>query len=136
MYVIHPHFALAGPSYVMPDDDPIRHRGITEVEYNLLFGRVSKTDGNLNGDQEKRNEILSFMHNNLNESNIIVNNDKIVGLVDWEMAGWFGLTRAGAVHAQCRTPSRDNFAKLNLAEERLVDLTYWNDLYAMGLVDE
>lgn len=74
------------------------------------------------------------MHNNLNRLNIIVDNDKIVAVVDWEM-GVLRLKRAGAVHARCLVPKREGFAKLGLEEERLADLTYWNDLYAVGPVD-
>jgi hypothetical protein len=52
------------------------------------------------------------------------------------MAGWFGWKGAGAVHAHSRTPKSKDFAALDLDEERLVDLTYWNDLYAVEYAEE
>lgn len=59
----------------------------------------------------------------------IVDNDRIVGLVDWEMAGYLGWKTAGAVHLQIRTPKRENFAALDLLDEFLSDILFWNDLY-------
>lgn len=38
---------------------------------------------------------MSFMHNDFTPSNCIVNDDKIVGLIDWEMAGYLGWNTAG-----------------------------------------
>ncbi|KAI1100859.1 hypothetical protein F4804DRAFT_344400 [Jackrogersella minutella] len=67
-------------SYVVPDPDPVRNRGSTETVYDLLFG--DRDDG-------KR---LGFVHNDFDESNIIVQDGKIVGLIDWEMAGIDGIT--------------------------------------------
>jgi len=46
------------------------------------------------------------------------------------MAGWFGWRRASAVHKLCRDPNCD-LGESNLEDKRLVDLTYWNDLYAV-----
>ena len=69
------------------------------------------------------------MHNDLTLSNIIVDHDKIVAVVDWEMAGYFGWKVAGEVHVQIRTPKRENFAQLDLPEELLADVLYWNDLF-------
>lgn len=56
-------------------------------------------------------------------------NDKIVGVIDWEMAGFFGWNRAAKVHRQIRSPRRENYAHLNLDESFLADILYWNDLY-------
>jgi COMPASS component SPP1 len=112
--------AVAAPSYVVPDPDPVRSRGITETEYDLLFGETA---------DEENEARLGFVHNDLNESNIIVQDGKIVGLVDWEMAGFFWLNRAGRVHALFRTARRENLQNANLTEEQIVDLTFWNDLY-------
>jgi tRNA A-37 threonylcarbamoyl transferase component Bud32 len=55
---------------------------------------------------------MSFMHNNLTDSNLIVHDNKIVGLIDWEMAGFFGWKTAG-VHRKLR--QHDNY--------------FWEDLY-------
>lgn len=69
------------------------------------------------------------MHNDFTLSNCIVDNDRIVGLVDWEMAGYFGWKAAGEVHAKIRTPQRQSFSHLNLSEEVLDDVLFWTDLY-------
>ncbi|KAF9768448.1 hypothetical protein IL306_014268 [Fusarium sp. DS 682] len=90
---------------------------IRELEYDIIFG------------ENNRDPDLSFMHNDFTLSNCIVNNDKIVGLVDWEMAGYFGWKTAAQVHVKIRTPRRESFAALNLSEEILNDILFWNDLY-------
>ena len=102
---------------MVPDADPVDHRGIQELERDLIFS-----------DQNKDRD-LSLMHNDFTTSNCIVNNDKLVGLVDWEMAGFLGWKTAGEVHRAIRTPKRENFADLSLSEERLSDILFWNDLY-------
>lgn len=73
------------------------------------------------------------MHNDLTQSNCIVSDDKIVGLIDWEMAGFFGWKTAGEVHRKIRTPRRENFANVTLGEEELQDIMFWNDLYEDGM---
>lgn len=69
------------------------------------------------------------MHNDLTESNIIVDDDKITGVIDWEMAGYLGWKTAGEIHRRIRTPQREHFAKVKLSEERLREIMWWNDLY-------
>ena len=105
------------PSYVVEDDDPCKHRGIQERERRILF------DGQASDD-------LGLAHNDLNWSNIIVDDDVIVGVVDWEMAGWFGRDRPAKVHRQIRMPDHGTYSHVpGMTEERLADLLYWNDLY-------
>ncbi|OTA01669.1 hypothetical protein A9Z42_0020190 [Trichoderma parareesei] len=62
------------------------------------------------------------MHNYFTPSNCIVNDDKIVGLINWEMAGYSGWKTAGEVHRQIRCPQREHFAKANVSEEKLRDI--------------
>ncbi|KAK2733103.1 hypothetical protein FQN57_002314 [Myotisia sp. PD_48] len=107
---------LSEPSYLVPVLDPVAQRGIQEKEKELLFGGPSTDD-------------LTLMHNDLNQSNIIVDNDKIVAIIDWEMAGYFGFKRAADVHVVIRSPKREGYASCNLPEEFFWDLLYWNDLY-------
>ncbi|KAF1920259.1 hypothetical protein BDU57DRAFT_508453 [Ampelomyces quisqualis] len=57
-------------SYIIPDPDPVGHRGIQELEREIIFA-ADNTDSD-----------LSFMHNDVSLSNCIVNNDRIVGLID------------------------------------------------------
>jgi COMPASS component SPP1 len=104
-------------SYVVPDSDPVSHRGIQELERDIIFsGQNTDPD-------------FGFMHNDFSLSNCIVDDDRIVGLVDWEMTGFLGWETAAAVHVQIRTPKRENFAALDLPEEMLKDILFWNDLY-------
>lgn len=73
------------------------------------------------------------MHNDFSTSNCIVDDDRIVGLVGWEMAGFFGWKTAGEVHSRIRTPQREHFVNANLSEEKLRDIMWWNDLYDEGM---
>lgn len=105
------------PSYVVGDPDPADHRGIQQLETQLLFPQ----QGNVGG--------LAFVHNDLTHSNTIVDHDRIVGIVDWEMAGYFEWNSGANVHVRIRSPRKENFASLNLDEDFLSDILYWNDLY-------
>lgn len=73
------------------------------------------------------------MHNDFTESNCIVDNDKIVGLIDWEMAGFFGWKTTGEIHRRVRTPQREHFANAHVSEEVLQDIMWWGDLYDDGM---
>lgn len=73
------------------------------------------------------------MHNDFTGSNCIVENDRIVGVIDWEMAGFFGWKTAGEVHRRIRTPQREHFVNANLSEARLQEIMSWNDLYDDGM---
>ena len=101
------------PQYVVPDPDPVTNKAISQEEYDILF---------CEGNSE-----LGFSHNELQPSNIIVKDDTIVGIVDWEMSGFFG-KRAAEVHRTIRCPPKEAFAGLNLSYERIEDLTFWSDL--------
>lgn len=46
------------------------------------------------------------MHNDVLRSNCIVDNDKIVGLVDWKTTA--------SIHVRIRSPRRENYAALDL----------------------
>jgi COMPASS component SPP1 len=113
-------------SYVVPDPDPVTHRGIQVLERDILFGEEEEEEEEEN---DNRDVDLGLMHNDFTLSNCIVDNDRIVGLVDWEMAGFFGWKTAARVHVRIRTPKRENFAALDLDEELLDDILFWNDLY-------
>ncbi|KAF4630360.1 hypothetical protein G7Y89_g7776 [Cudoniella acicularis] len=110
------------PSYVVPDMDPVTHRGIQNLEHQILFTLSERDD-------------LGFVHNDMSLSNIIVDNDRIVGIIDWEMAGYFGIKTAANVHVQIRMPKRSNFAALDLPEKMMKDILYWNDLYETSPTD-
>lgn len=104
-------------SYIVSDPDPVHHRGIQEIEKDIIFAN------------NKEYSDLSFMHNDVSRSNCIVDNDKIIGLVDWEMAGFFGWKTAASIHVQIRSPRRESYTLIDLPEEFLNDILFWNDLY-------
>jgi aminoglycoside phosphotransferase len=104
-----------GRSYVVPDPDPVKNKGLQEVEEHIIFSEQ-------NADPD-----VSLMHNDFTLSNTIVDNDKIVGLVDWEMAGWFGWQTAAEVHVKIRETKREDLAPLNFPEHHR--LLFWTDLY-------
>ena len=76
------------------------------------------------------NTLLGYAHNDLQPSNIIVKDDKIVGIIDWEMAGFFG-ERAAEVHRRFRHPGKEAFAGISLSETDLERAACgnWVDLY-------
>lgn len=74
---------------------------------------------------------MGFMHNDFSQSNIIVDNDRIVGIIDWEMAGFFGWKTAAEVHRRVRMPQRESFVNAQLTDEELSDIMFWNDLYTV-----
>lgn len=117
MHAIKPPDNCHVRTHVVQDPNILNNGRIQALEGEILFSRA-----NIDPD-------MGFMHNDLTESNCIVDNDKIVGLIDWEMAGFFGWKTAGEVHRRIRTPQREHFANLDLSEERLQDICFWNDLY-------
>ena len=121
LYTIKPSDGRRARSHVVQDPNILTNGRIRPLEADILF-----SDTNVDPD-------MSFMHNDLTKSNCIVDNDKIVGLVDWEMAGFFGWKTAGEIHRRIRTPQREHFANANLSEETLQDLMYWKDLYDDGV---
>ncbi|KAJ9301240.1 hypothetical protein DTO271G3_1375 [Paecilomyces variotii] len=111
---------LQSRSHVVPDPNIFINGRINKLEMEILFSLT-------NHDPD-----MSFMHNDLTLSNCIVNNGTIVGLIDWEMAGFFGWKIAGEVHRRIRTPQIEHFVNANLSKEALEDMTFWNDLYDEG----
>ena len=82
-------------------------------------GRIQLLEGDILFSETNTDSDMSFMHNDFTESNCIVDNDKIVGLVDWKMAGFFGWKTAGKLHRMVRSP----------------DNSFWKDLYEHGMPD-
>ena len=112
-----PHDGRRARGHVVQDPSILTNGRVHPLEGELLFA-----DANVDPD-------LGFMHNDFAESNCIVDNDKIVGLVDWEMAGFIGWKVAGEIHRRVRTPQREHFADAGLSEKQLRDIMWWNDLY-------
>ncbi|KAG6226885.1 hypothetical protein E4U26_002048 [Claviceps purpurea] len=117
LHAVKPTDGRRTRSYVVQDPNILSNGRILAQEGEILF-----SDANTDTD-------MSFMHNDMNISNITVDNDKITGLIDWEMAGFFGWNTAGEVHRKMRSPQREYFVNANLSEEKLQDILFWNDLY-------
>jgi Phosphotransferase enzyme family len=120
---IRPPPEMKEPSYIVPDSNPVANRDIDPGEYEILFNNPKGSQASIS--------TLSLMHNDLQTSNIIVKDDQIVGVVDWEQAGWFEWESAAAVHSPFRVPSRESFAQANLPKEKVDDLVFWSDLYTL-----
>ncbi|KAH9983848.1 kinase-like domain-containing protein [Xylariaceae sp. FL0662B] len=117
LHTVKPTGGRRARCHVVPDPNILTNGRVHPLEGDILF-----SDTNIDPDK-------SFMHNDFTTSNCIVDNDKIVGLVDWEMAGFFGWKTAGEIHRRIRTPQREHFANANLSEETLQNIMWWNDLY-------
>ncbi|KNG86574.1 hypothetical protein ANOM_003849 [Aspergillus nomiae NRRL 13137] len=117
LHTIMPHDGRQARFHVVSDPNILCNGRINPLEGEILFA-----DANHDAD-------LSFMHNDFTQSNCIVDRDRIVGLVDWEMAGFFCWKTAGEVHRRIRTPQREHFVNASLSEDRLQDIMFWNDLY-------
>ncbi|KAJ6031689.1 hypothetical protein N7540_002421 [Penicillium herquei] len=121
LHTIKPSPKLQSRSHIVPDPNILTNGRINPLEGDILLTPIEDdTD-------------LGFMHNDFTQSNCIVDKDIIVGLVDWEMAGFFGWKTAGEIHRRIRCPQREHFVNANLSEERLQDIMFWNDLYDQGL---
>ncbi|KAJ6114275.1 hypothetical protein N7486_000053 [Penicillium sp. IBT 16267x] len=123
LHTIKPTERLQARAHVVPDPNILSNGRINPLEGDILF---SGTDYDPD---------MSFMHNDFTESNCIVDNGRIVGLIDWEMAGFFGWRTAGEVHRRIRTPQREHFVNANLSEEQLQDMMFWSDLYDEGVAE-
>ncbi|EPS30002.1 hypothetical protein PDE_04952 [Penicillium oxalicum 114-2] len=90
---------LGARTHVVPDPHILSTNSrISPLEADILFS-AGQDDPD-----------MSFMHNDVSQSNCIVNNDTTVGLIDWEMAGFFGWKSAGEVHRRIRTPQREHLS--------------------------
>ncbi|KAI1378307.1 kinase-like domain-containing protein [Hypoxylon crocopeplum] len=87
LHTVKPTDGRRARCHTVEDPNILTNSRIHPLEGDILF-----SDANIDPD-------MSFMHNDLTESNCIVDNDKIVGLVDWEMAGFFGWKTAGEIHS-------------------------------------
>ncbi|KAJ5404002.1 hypothetical protein N7509_003873 [Penicillium cosmopolitanum] len=90
----------------------------------LVNSRINPLEGEILFSSDNHNPDISFMHNDFTTSNCIVNSSTIIGLIDWEMAGYFG-----DVHRRIRTPQREHFVNAHLREDELQDIMFWNNLY-------
>ncbi|KAK7433314.1 hypothetical protein QQZ08_000253 [Neonectria magnoliae] len=107
---IEPRSAPKYRSYIVPAPGPVKSHRIRQEEADIFSDANTDTD-------------FCFMHNDFTESNTVVNDGKIVALVDWEMAG----------HLDGRQPVRnESFAHLEGKkefEDILWQMFFWRDLY-------
>ena len=106
------------PSFVDEDPVPIQARGLDIEEANILF--------------KPWNEATppGFVHNNLTKSNIIVRDKAVVGIIGWEVAGFFGGKRARLVQCHRWKEIQYSFATWRVNKKAWADMTYWEeDLY-------
>lgn len=101
-----------GPSYVCHELNGQSHPDSGESERDILFEQ---------GDGEHD---LYFTHNDMARSNIIVKDDRVVGLLGWRQSGFFGLEKARKIHQQLRVPE-PTFISSSGGQETL----NWDDLY-------
>lgn len=92
------------PTYLVSDPNPRTNRNISSSESEILFGNRL----------DRGAKQLKFVHNDLQPSDTIVEND------------------VGAVHSQFLMPKREDFAGVQLPEEKMDDLEYLGDLYAFA----
>ncbi|KAF6830100.1 hypothetical protein CPLU01_07515 [Colletotrichum plurivorum] len=118
-------------SAIKPADGSQAHRHVVHDPNITTNGRINPLEAEILFSHEGDSD-AGFMHNDFTDSNCIVDDDRIVGLVDWEMAGFFGWKTAGEIHRRIRTPQREHFTAANLSEETLRDIMWWSDLYDDG----
>ncbi|EFW20381.1 hypothetical protein D8B26_003229 [Coccidioides posadasii str. Silveira] len=108
-------------SYVVDSSSPDESTGLRQDERNILFGDSTAEDGN-----------YGLSHNDLLPSNIIVENGKIVGIVGWSNAGYFGYEKSGNVHRRIRCKDDNG----NMIQELWEESSPWHDLYDIARDEE
>ncbi|KAL3479249.1 hypothetical protein BJX99DRAFT_86784 [Aspergillus californicus] len=101
------------PSYVCSGLNAHLSSEVESLKRDILFNETGANDD------------LSFVHNNMLLSNVIVDGDRVVGLIGWRDAGYFGFKKANRLHRQTRIPEI-------LSEPELqggVGAQTWADLY-------
>jgi COMPASS component SPP1 len=96
------------PSYVCRGLNSQTPPSGTEKERSILFATKSEE------------EELALTHNDMVLENVIVKDDRVVGIAGWRQSGYFGQARAQKIHQSIR-----NLAPSGQADS---DAT-WNDLY-------
>jgi hypothetical protein len=75
---------------------------------------------------------MSFMHGGFSRSNVLVDDDESIGVVDWEMAGFFGWKQ---LRGSCPDPNAEEGETSLcpiLQEHFQTDILFWNDLRMRG----
>ncbi|KAE8154360.1 hypothetical protein BDV25DRAFT_136056 [Aspergillus avenaceus] len=121
---------------VKPKDVNRPHTHIVHDPNILTNGRMGSLEVEIIFADARHGTTVGFAHNDLTQSNCIVDRDRIIGLIDWEMAGFFGWKVAGEVHRRVRTPQREHYQNVDLDETVLLDMMFWGDLYDNGMSEK
>ncbi|KAL1627184.1 hypothetical protein SLS56_006522 [Neofusicoccum ribis] len=97
-----------------------------------VFDDSSGGDDEINADAETDKD-TRFTHNDMSTGNIIVDGDRIVGVVDWEHAGFLGWRTAALIHREIRAPLEEMYERGEWSEEEWADLFAWKDLYEVDV---
>ncbi|CRG85876.1 Set1 complex component spp1 [Talaromyces islandicus] len=108
------------PSYISRDLNTVPQPDIPDVERDILFA------------PREGGEELIFVHNDMTRSNIILDDDRVVGILGWRQSGFFGHDRAQRVHRLLRIPERSH---IFASGERSTHDQAWADLYDALLMD-
>ncbi|EPS30221.1 hypothetical protein PDE_05171 [Penicillium oxalicum 114-2] len=103
----------AEPSYVCRGLNSQLVPSVSDRERDILFAARAS------------DEVLSLVHNNLTPANLIVKDDRIVGITGWRHSGYFGFERAKMVHQQ--------FRDWTCHDGEGSEGTTWQDLYDHSL---
>lgn len=84
--------ASHGPSYVCSGLNSQQQPDVQKREAEILF------------EEKSEQENLCLVHNDMVRPNIVVRDNRVVGILGWRNSGFFGYRRAGAVHQELRIP--------------------------------
>ncbi|TPR08957.1 Phosphoglucomutase [Aspergillus niger] len=100
------------PSYVCSGLNSQASPDALEPEKNILFR------------ERKEDEHVCLVHNNLVPSNIVIGDDKVIGITGWRQSGYFGFERADEIHRRFRI-----LVASAIHGDKSTDLRAWSDLY-------
>lgn len=106
--------ASNGPSYVCSGLNSQSQPDMPEQEKKILFKEKGEDDH------------LCLVHNDMVRPNIIVKDDRVVGVAGWRQCGLFGLDRAAKVHRALRIPEITYVSGTKDSSEGAMA---WDDLY-------
>lgn len=107
--------ASDGPSYVCGGLNSLLPPDVPEQEKKILF-------------QEKgESETLCLVHNDMVRSNIVVKDDRVVGIANWRQCGFFGIDRVAKVHRAFRLPE---ISYIGDSTDTAEGAQSWVDLYS------
>ncbi|RAH60383.1 PHD transcription factor [Aspergillus piperis CBS 112811] len=100
------------PSYVCSGLNSQASPDALEPEKNILFR------------ERKEDEHICLVHNNLVPSNVVISDDKVIGITGWRQSGYFGFERADEIHRRFRI-----LVASAIHGDKSTNLRAWSDLY-------